>query len=537
MRDNSSCKVVGIGTIKLKIFDGVVRRLNDVRHVPDLKKNLISLSSLDSKGYNYTLEGGVMKIIPYMKLCLLEYSMIEEGYSQITEIDFTGIFSPVVKHILIRVLLGIMAMHILELDQLDVKTLFLHGEMFNLFLSVFSVALFSLGFSLAATFDVTKFGAVGNGQHDDSEAFLKAWNSVCGSSIGGIMVVPVKTYFLAPLVFEGPCKSSSIQVQIDGTLVAPKTRSGWKRCEGDTWIMFSQVNGLHIHGNGKFDGQGLPWWNKLNFVYNHEVDNRRHGYLNIMQALRFSKCNNLQLNGLQHINPPKNHISINDCNNVQVSNIEIHAPEKSPNTDGIDISSSTNVKITDSIISSGDDCFAINSGCSDIFIENVKCGPGHGISVGSLGKDGSFATVEGVFVQNCTLIGTSNGVRIKTWEGGKGYAKNIRFENIILENVKNPIIIDQHYCNGRHDCKKQANGVQVSDVKYSNIKGTSATDQAIFFDCSDDVPCTDIVLDNIKISLDKTSGSTDSVSAMCKNVEGTITLTSPNVACLHTNHN
>ncbi|KAG8481449.1 hypothetical protein CXB51_026307 [Gossypium anomalum] len=53
----------------------------------------------------------------------------EAGYSQIPRVDFTDVFSPVVKHSSIRALLGIVAMHDLELEQLDVKTAFLHGEL------------------------------------------------------------------------------------------------------------------------------------------------------------------------------------------------------------------------------------------------------------------------------------------------------------------------------------------------------------------------------------------------------------------------
>ncbi|KAG8481450.1 hypothetical protein CXB51_026306 [Gossypium anomalum] len=60
--NNASCKITGVGTIKVKMFDGVVRTLSDVRHVPELKRNLISLSTLDSKGYRYTAESGVLKI-------------------------------------------------------------------------------------------------------------------------------------------------------------------------------------------------------------------------------------------------------------------------------------------------------------------------------------------------------------------------------------------------------------------------------------------------------------------------------------------
>ncbi|KAG8480706.1 hypothetical protein CXB51_025391 [Gossypium anomalum] len=62
MGNNASCKIAGVGTIKVKMFDGVVRTLSDVRHVPELKRNLISLSTLDSKGYRYTAENGVLNI-------------------------------------------------------------------------------------------------------------------------------------------------------------------------------------------------------------------------------------------------------------------------------------------------------------------------------------------------------------------------------------------------------------------------------------------------------------------------------------------
>ena len=51
--DNASCKVAGIGTVRIKMLDGVVCTLGDVKHVPDLKRNLTSLSTLDAKRYKY----------------------------------------------------------------------------------------------------------------------------------------------------------------------------------------------------------------------------------------------------------------------------------------------------------------------------------------------------------------------------------------------------------------------------------------------------------------------------------------------------
>ena len=62
MGNDSTCPIIGIGTVKIKMFDGVVRVLGNVRHVPDLRKNLISLGVLDDLGYSYSSKGGIMKI-------------------------------------------------------------------------------------------------------------------------------------------------------------------------------------------------------------------------------------------------------------------------------------------------------------------------------------------------------------------------------------------------------------------------------------------------------------------------------------------
>lgn len=61
-RDGIELSVVGVGTVRIKMYDGVVRTL-EVRHVPELRKNLISLSLLDSHGYRYSGEGEVVKVI------------------------------------------------------------------------------------------------------------------------------------------------------------------------------------------------------------------------------------------------------------------------------------------------------------------------------------------------------------------------------------------------------------------------------------------------------------------------------------------
>ena len=60
--NNKACKVMGSGTIRLKMFDGTERVLKEVRYVPELKRNLISLGVLDQEGYSFKVENGKLVV-------------------------------------------------------------------------------------------------------------------------------------------------------------------------------------------------------------------------------------------------------------------------------------------------------------------------------------------------------------------------------------------------------------------------------------------------------------------------------------------
>ncbi|GAB2213209.1 hypothetical protein Droror1_Dr00021231 [Drosera rotundifolia] len=49
MSNNAVCEIVEIGVVKVRMYDGVVRTLGDVRYIPDLRKNLISVGRFVSR--------------------------------------------------------------------------------------------------------------------------------------------------------------------------------------------------------------------------------------------------------------------------------------------------------------------------------------------------------------------------------------------------------------------------------------------------------------------------------------------------------
>lgn len=77
-------------------------------------------------------------------------------------------------------------------------------------------------------------------------------------------------------------------------------------------------------------------------------------------------------------------------------------------------------------------------------------------SIGSLGKDLQESGVQNVTVTGTTFSGTENGVRIKTWgRPSKSFVRSIVFQHLVMNNVQNPIIIDQNYCPNNNNCPGQ----------------------------------------------------------------------------------
>ncbi|KAK4272534.1 hypothetical protein QN277_021075 [Acacia crassicarpa] len=360
------------------------------------------------------------------------------------------------------------------------------------------------------TVNVNDYGAAGDGITDDTKAFQKAWEVACSSSGEAVsLVVPKQNYLLKPIRFSGPCKSDHITVQINGVLEASDNPSDYEH-DPTHWLEFKNVQSLSVKGDGTINGNGNIWWQ------NSCKRNKKLPCKNAPTALTFRNCKNLVVENLKIKDAQQIHLSFQDSIYVRASGLTVTAPQDSPNTDGIHVTNTQNIQISSSVIATGDDCISIVSGSQNVQAADITCGPGHGISIGSLGTKQAEAFVSDITVKRANLSGTKNGVRIKTWQGGSGSASNINFQNIEMKNVTNPIIIDQNYCDQKDPCKQQQySAVQIKNVLYHNIKGTSASEVSVRFDCSEDFPCQGIVMQNVDLTLETGEAS----KASCHNVQ------------------
>ncbi|RDY04920.1 hypothetical protein CR513_11301, partial [Mucuna pruriens] len=353
----------------------------------------------------------------------------------------------------------------------------------------------------AGFFDIRKYGATLNG--DITMALQNAWKDACVSMTPSKIVVPSGKYKLRQIEFRGPCQAP-IEIRVNGIIIAPK--NPFPLNGEDQWVRFGYLNFLTLSGKGTFHGRGkMSWKCKTDKNCNKLAMNFGFGFVN-----------NSMIRDITSKDSKYFHVNVFGCKNITFTNFKVIAPAYSPNTDGIHIGKSTQVMISNSKIGTGDDCISLGDGSREVTILNVTCGPGHGISVGSLGRYANEDSVENLTVRNCTLKNTNNGIRIKTWPGTPvtSLVSGFHFEDIIMVNVSNPVIIDQEYCPWNQCNKQSPSKVKISKVTFKNIRGTSATQEGVSLVCSSGVPCETVELSDIDLTFNGTNAS-----AKCKNVK------------------
>ncbi|KAK1429614.1 hypothetical protein QVD17_11828 [Tagetes erecta] len=92
----------------------------------------------------------------------------------------------------------------------------LQGFLLLVFLSICNIS-FSVQIASASNFDVTTYGAKGNGHTDDTKAFVRAWADVCRDKSRNptLVIPPRKSFLIGPITFSGPCKFHTVQVQME----------------------------------------------------------------------------------------------------------------------------------------------------------------------------------------------------------------------------------------------------------------------------------------------------------------------------------
>lgn len=241
-------------------------------------------------------------------------------------------------------------------------------------------------------------------------------------------------------------KASPTAFDNGGKTCGTLDKSG-KGCQA--FITVSGATGSGIYGKGTIDGQGgvvmegknQSWWQLATEAKTKKLSQ------NAPRLIQINSSRDIKLYQITLKNSPNFHVVSDRVDGLTAWGITINTPGTARNTDGFDPISSQNVTLINSSISTGDDNVAIKAGNNgptrNISIVNNKFGVGHGMSIGSE----TNGSVSGVDVNNLTLNGTTSGLRIKSDRTRGGVVSGVKYNQVCMQNVKNPIVMDTQYEN------------------------------------------------------------------------------------------
>ncbi|MGN6210670.1 glycoside hydrolase family 28 protein [Asticcacaulis sp.] len=328
-------------------------------------------------------------------------------------------------------------------------------------------------------FDITDFGAKGDGVTLNTQAFAAAI-SACAEAGGGQVFVPAGRFLTGAIHLQ-----SNMDLHLsEGAVILFNTDSKdypivFTRYEGLEVMNYSPLvyafgeRNIAITGSGTLDGQGQAWWSWSGgerFGWREGMPSQRAARLALAQMaednipvekrvfgdghylrpnlIQTYNCENVLIESVKLRNSPCWNIHPVQCRNVIVRGVDVFG--HGPNNDGCDPESVDFMLIENCTFDTGDDCIAIKSGrnadgrrlarpSQNILIRNCRMKDGHGgVVIGSEISGG----VRWVFAENCRMDSPDlwYALRIKNNAMRGGVLENIYVRDISVGQVGKAVI-------------------------------------------------------------------------------------------------
>jgi len=372
----------------------------------------------------------------------------------------------------------------------------------------------------AREFDITKFGAVGDGKVDCTEAIAKAI-AACAKQGGGHVVVPAGDFLTGAIHLESgvdlhlAATNSVLKFSTDPKKYLPvvSTRFEGMECYNYSPLIYAyEQKNIAITGDGTLDGQAeetnwLSWKGRKDGTNNQNVARKRLDVMNNTGVpmsqrvfgegdylrpnfVQFNRCQNILIEGVRIRRSPMWELHPLLSTNITVRGVDIVT--HGANNDGCDPESCCDVLIEKCLFDTGDDCIAIKSGrnndgrrvgvpSQNIIIRDCTMRDGHGGT--TIGSEIS-GSCSNVFVENCQMDSPelTCALRLKSNAMRGGVLQNIFMRNVNVGLVKDSVLqIDFLYEEGaKGEQKPVARNVVMENIKVAqtprvlNVRGFPA---------------------------------------------------------------
>lgn len=293
-------------------------------------------------------------------------------------------------------------------------------------------------------YNIKNFGATGKREDKATRAVQNAIDN-CTQAGGGIVYVPPGSYTVGSIVLKD---NVTLHLEAGATFFLSQDSDDFT--SGQRAMIFaSNAENISITGYGTLDGLAqyefvamreldVEIENEIEIARKNGIDMRRY-YRIGMQVYMFilNDCKNILFRDVSIINSPLWTVRMNRCDRVNITGVYIYSDlEKGVNADGIDICSTSNVMISDSVIITADDAIVLKTPLMGDY-------------------DGPVKSVENVVVTNCILSSSSTALQI----GTETYADigHVLFDNCTIRNSNNGFGINVQ------------DGCTVHDIIYNNL--------------------------------------------------------------------
>ncbi len=276
---------------------------------------------------------------------------------------------------------------------------------------------------------------------------VQAALDACAAQGGGVVYLPPGRYVSGPLWLKD---NVELRLEAGATVVLSPDRKDWPGGE-PALVNAKGAKHIAITGRGTFDGNA-QWeyrpvrgadpeiaWEQEN-AQRAGVEMKRYYRTGAVQKRLFllRDCEDVRLEDVTILNAPLWNVHLQDCNRVWVRGIHLYSDlERGVNSDGIDIVSSSNVLISDSIICTADDAICLKTSAWDRrSTEPVR-------------------PTENITVTNCILTSSSTPMVIGTETHAD--IRHVLFSNIVVRNSNRVFGINVQ------------DGAEVSEVRFVNV--------------------------------------------------------------------
>jgi hypothetical protein len=312
---------------------------------------------------------------------------------------------------------------------------------------IFCVLLLSLGMksdivSAPLQWDIRDYGARGDGKTVNTIFIQKAVNA-CYAAGGGTVVVPSGMFITGTIFLK-----SNIHLHLEpGACLKGSDNVADFSPEGlHRGLLFArEARSVTITGPGIIDGNGtkfhIPDHPHVGQDFDRKFIRQGNAYMTFESGIQdgpiaykarpgmlivLLQCEQVLLADITLRDSPEWTIRIGDCDGVSIHNVSIYNNLLVPNSDGIHITTSRNVRVSDCDIRAGDDAIIVTGFGTDVGVHGDST---YQIDYSSRPMGNKTGYAENVTVTNCVLQSRSSGIRIGY---GKQPIRNCVFENLVI---------------------------------------------------------------------------------------------------------